>query len=90
MTQTEITTRQVIGKTFSFYLGGKLLATGEVLSMVSANAISLVYQVEEGVDDLPEKEFYEIRDVTTLGFDWPTKTGFRFSVDNPHREELMG
>jgi len=36
------------------------------------------------------KEWFEIHAATDLGYDRVSKTGYRFSVDNPYREQLIG
>jgi hypothetical protein len=82
MTQTEKTTYALIGKTFIHFYEGAEIARGKVLGMTSANAIQLAVRGKE--DD---REWFEIHSVADLGYDRGSRTGYRFSMDNPHREE---
>ncbi len=89
-TETEKLMDKLLGKTFCYYYEGKLIASGIVLGMVSVNAINLAYVFEDEAEDAPGKEIDEIRPVTELKYDYPTKSGFCFSTDNPHYESLKG
>jgi hypothetical protein len=51
--------------------------------MVGPNAVQLILG-EDGED------WADIHALTDLGYDRIAKTGYRFSGDNPHREELIG
>ena len=88
-TETEKAMTRVLGKTFKYYDGGKLVATGIVLGLTSVNAINLEYTFEADAG-VPEGDLFEIRPVSELKYDYRTKTGFWFSKDNPHRESLEG
>jgi len=82
-TVTEKTTYALVGKTFEHFHSGEVIASGIILGMCGPTALQLVVQ-EEG------KEWFEIHAATDLGYDRVSKTGYRFSVDNPYREQLIG
>lgn len=84
-TLTEQTMYALIGKTFEHLYEGKVISRGIIVGMVGPNALQLV-STKEGTG---EERFF-ILSATEVGFDEVKETGFVFSFDNPHREELAG
>jgi hypothetical protein len=84
MTQSEKTTNALIGKTFTHFYRGEIIARGKVLGMVAANHIQLLVAGEK-----KGEEHYEILHLDFLGYDRIEKTGYFLSKDNPHRKEFV-
>ena len=85
MTVTEKSAIALVGKTFSHFYQGNAIAEGIVVGMSGPNHIQLALQ-EGG----KEEGWFEIYHLDEVGYDRLSKTGFRFSLDNPHREEFLG
>jgi hypothetical protein len=82
---TEKVAKLLIGKTFVYYWNGEPALTGIIYNVLNSTQLLLGYDSEAG-----EEEFVEIRPMSDCGFDYGTKTGFRFSKDNPHYETFAG
>lgn len=82
-TLTEKVAYSLVGKTFEHYHNGEIIASGVILGMCGPSALQLQVQ-EEG------KEWFEIHALTELGYDRVNRSGYRFSLDNPYREECLG
>jgi hypothetical protein len=82
-TLTEKVAYALVGKTFEHFHSGEVIASGIILGMCGPSALQLHVQ-EEG------KDWFEIHALTELGYDRVSKTGYRFSPDNPYREQLIG
>jgi hypothetical protein len=84
MTLTEKIMSALVGKTFTQFYEGKEIARGHILAMIGTNAVMFV------VTEVSGEEFDEIHSVTEIGYDRIRKTGYRFSPDNPLREQIAG
>jgi len=81
MTLSEKIAYAYIGKTFKHFCEGEVIAEGIVIG-VAFGAIQLSVS-ENG------EEWFETLALTEIGYDRIKKTGYRMSMENPHRKELI-
>jgi hypothetical protein len=82
-TLTERNAKIMIGKTFKYFWEGKVLYSGFVLNMLNNSSLLLFYYNQ------PDGEDDEVRSLNDCGFDHATKTGFKFSYENPEADTLV-